>query len=118
MLPFGMALVSINYVVLPFAAERVLTVMAWPFFWGLANHFCMTVLVSYMNSLSPRLRGTIMGLFSFTTYFSLGTAGAVYGPVYQVHGFFVVSFASAATVAVAAVIALQRSLALNSDRPR
>ncbi len=110
MLPLGLVLVSINYVVLPFAAERVLTVMAWPFFWGLANHFCMTVLVSYMNSLSPRLRGTIMGLFSFTTYFSLGTAGAVYGPIYQAHGFFAVSLASAVTVAVAAVIALRRSL--------
>jgi predicted MFS family arabinose efflux permease len=105
MLPLGLLLVGINYVVLPFAAERVLTVMAWPFFWGLANHFCMTVLVSYMNSLSPRLRGTIMGLFSFTTYFSLGTAGAVYGPVYQAHGFFAVSLASAATVSLAAVIA-------------
>ena len=110
MLPLGLALVSINHIVLPFAAERVLTVMAWPFFWGLANHFCMTVLVSYMNSLSPRLRGTIMGLFSFTTYFSLGTAGAVYGPIYQAHGFFAVSLASAVTVAVAAVIALRRSL--------
>ena len=118
MLPLGLALVSINYIVLPFAAERVLTVMAWPFFWGLANHFCMTVLVSYMNSLSPRLRGTIMGLFSFTTYFSLGTAGAVYGPVYQAHGFFAVSRASAATVAVAALIALRRSLSVSPGLPQ
>lgn len=118
MLPLGLALVSINYIVLPFAAERVLTVMAWPFFWGLANHFCMTVLISYMNSLSPRLRGTIMGLFSFTTYFSLGTAGAVYGPVYQAHGFFAVSLASAATVAVAALIALRRSLSVSPGLPQ
>lgn len=110
MLPLGLTLVGINYLVLPFAAERIATVAAWPFFWGLANHFCMTTLVSYMNTLSARLRGTIMGLFSFTTYVSLGTAGAVYGPVYQAHGFFAVSFASAATVAVAALIALRRSL--------
>ncbi|PZF75440.1 hypothetical protein DK847_18150 [Aestuariivirga litoralis] len=111
MLPLGLALVGVNYLVLPFAAERIVSVALWPFFWGLANHFCMTTLVSYMNTLSPRLRGTIMGLFSFTTYVSLGTAGAVYGPVYQAHGFFAVAFASAATVAVAAVIALKRSLA-------
>lgn len=109
MLPLGLVLVGLNYLVLPFAAERIVTIAAWPFFWGLANHFCMTTLVSYMNTLSPRLRGTIMGLFSFTTYLSLGTAGAVYGPVYQAHGFFAVSFASAATVAVAAVIAFRRS---------
>lgn len=120
MLPLGLALVGLNYLVLPFAAERVLTVALWPFLWGLANHFCMTTLVSYMNTLSQRLRGTIMGLFSFTTYVSLGTAGAVYGPVYEAHGFFVVSFASAATVALAAVIALRRSLAVSpgSLQPR
>ena len=120
MLPLGLALVGLNYLVLPLAAERVLTVALWPFLWGLANHFCMTTLVSYMNTLSQRLRGTIMGLFSFTTYLSLGTAGAVYGPVYEAHGFFVVSFASAATVALAAVIALRRSLAVSpgSLQPR
>jgi DHA1 family inner membrane transport protein len=117
MLPLGLTLVGINYLVLPFAAERIVTIAAWPFLWGLANHFCMTVLVSYMNTLSPRLRGTIMGLFSFTTYVSLGTAGAIYGPVYQAHGFFVVSFASAATVAVAALIALRRSLAVSPGSP-
>jgi len=117
MLPLGLLLVGINYVVLPFAAERIVTVALWPFFWGLANHFCMTSLVSYMNTLSPRLRGTIMGLFSFTTYVSLGTAGAVYGPVYQAHGFYAVSFAAAATVAVAALIALKRSLAVSPGSP-
>ena len=120
MLPLGLALVGLNYLVLPLAAERVLTVALWPVLWGLANHFCMTTLVSYMNTLSQRLRGTIMGLFSFTTYLSLGTAGAVYGPVYEAHGFFVVSFASAATVALAAMIALRRSLAVSpgSLQPR
>ena len=117
MLPLGLLLVGINYLVLPFAAERIVTVAAWPFFWGLANHFCMTTLVSYMNTLSPRLRGTIMGLFSFTTYVSLGTAGVVYGPVYEAHGFYAVSFASAATVAVAALIALRRSLAVSPGSP-
>ena len=61
--------------------------------------------------------GTIMGLFSFTTYVSLGTAGAVYGPIYQAHGFYAVSFASAATVAVAALIALRRSLAVSPGSP-
>lgn len=117
MLPLGLLLVGINYLVLPFAAERIVTVALWPFFWGLANHFCMTTLVSYMNTLSPRLRGTIMGLFSFTTYVSLGTAGAVYGPLYEARGFYAVAFAAAATVAVAAVIALKRSLAVSPGSP-
>ncbi|WP_373503415.1 MFS transporter [Aestuariivirga sp.] len=104
-LPLGLVLVGFNYVILPFMAETIMTVALYPFVWGLANHFCMTALVSYMGSLSPRMRGTVMGLFSFTTYVSLGTAGAIYGPVYDAHGFFAVSFASAATVAAATVAA-------------
>ena len=48
---------------------------------------------------------------------ALGIAGAVYGPVYQAHGFYAVSFASAATVAVAALIALKRSLAVSPGSP-
>ena len=102
-LPLGLALVGLNYLILPFAAETVITVAAYPFIWGLANHFCMTTLVSYMGALSPQMRGTVMGLFSFTTYLSLGMAGAVYGPVYDAYGFFVVSFASAATMGAAAL---------------
>ncbi|MFN4142492.1 MFS transporter [Aestuariivirga sp.] len=113
-LPLGLLLVGVNYLVLPFAAETIVTVAAWPFAWGLANHLCMTALVSYMNTLSARMRGTIMGLFSFTTYLSLGTAGAVYGPLYQSHGFFAVSFASAATAGLAALMAWRRG---NKLRP-
>mgnify|MGYP000464520416 CR=1 FL=1 len=65
--------------------------------WGDYNDY----VVESLRKHPARLRGTIMGLFSFTTYVSLGMAGAVYGPVYQAHGFYAVSFASAATVAVA-----------------
>lgn len=107
-LPLGLGLAGLNYAILPFAAENIFTVAGWPFFWGLANHFCMTAIVSYLNTLSARLRGAIMGLFSFTTYLSLGTAGAVYGPIYQHFGFFAVSFASVATLAAGMVIASLR----------
>jgi predicted MFS family arabinose efflux permease len=103
-LPLGLSLVGLNYLLLPFAAENIVAVAAYPFIWGLANHFCMTILVSFMGSLSPALRGTVMGLFSFTTYVALGTAGAVYGPVYDSRGFFVVAFASAATLGLAALM--------------
>jgi DHA1 family inner membrane transport protein len=107
-LPLGLSLVGLNYLLLPIAAENIVAVAAYPFLWGLANHFCMTVLVSFMGSLSPALRGTVMGLFSFTTYVALGTAGAVYGPVYDAQGFFAVSFASAATLGAAAVLTIAR----------
>jgi len=114
-MPLALGLVGLNYLVLPFAADNMLAIAAYPFIWGLANHICMTTLVSFMGALSPQLRGTVMGLFSFVTYVSLGTAGAVYGPVYAAHGFFAVSFASAATLFAAAVMAYA---SLRPDRPR
>ncbi len=104
LMPFGLLAVGVNYLVLPFAAEHQAVILCYPFLWGFANHFCMTTLVSYLGSLSQRLRGTVMGLFSFVTYVSLGTAGAVYGPVYDAHGFFAVSFAAAFQLALAAAV--------------
>lgn len=103
-LPLSLVLVGVNYLVLPFAAQNMWVVAAYPVLWGLANHFCMTSLVSYIGALSPAHRGTAMGLFSFITYVALGLAGAVYGPVYEAHGFAATSYASAATAFAVAVI--------------
>ncbi len=107
-LPLALALVGCNYLALPFAASGVAVIAVYPVVWGLANHFCMTSLVSHMGALSPPHRGAIMGLFSFTTYVALFTAGAVYGPVYDAKGFFAVSFASSATLFLAALLAQWR----------
>jgi predicted MFS family arabinose efflux permease len=103
-LPLGLTLVGLNYLALPVAAQWVAGAAAYPFLWGLANHFCMTALVATMGALSPPLRGTIMGLFSFTTYLALGTAGAAYGPVYDAMGFTAVCLAATATLALAALM--------------
>ncbi len=102
LLAAGLFLVGLNYAVLPFATLSVVAIALYPFFWGLANHFCMTALVSFLESLSPERRGTIMGLFSFVTYVAEGMAGAAYGSVYESHGFFAVSFAATATLWAAA----------------
>lgn len=101
-LPLTLFLVGLNYAALPVAALTVATMMVYPFVWGLANHLCMTALVSYLGALSTRMRGAVMGLFSFTTYLALGTAGFVYGPVYDAHGFAAVSLASMVTLWLAA----------------
>lgn len=103
-LPMALGLVGLNYLVLPLATGNMLVVAVYPVIWGLANHFCMTSLVSFMGALSPQLRGTIMGLFSFVTYAALGTAGAVYGPVYDGLGFFAVSGAATMTLFTAAAL--------------
>lgn len=105
-LPRGLLLVGLNYAVLPFSTISILTTAAYPFLWGFANHLCMTALVSFLNSLSIEKRGTVMGLFSFVTYVSVGAGGAAYGPVYEAFGFYPVSLAAAAMLVAAAGLVL------------
>lgn len=104
LLPFGLIVVGLNYAILPIATGNIITAACYPLAWGLANHFCMTALVSFMGSLSEEKRGTVMGLFSFVTYVSVGIGGAVYGPVYDRAGFMAVSLAATGTLWLAAII--------------
>jgi predicted MFS family arabinose efflux permease len=99
----GLVLVGLNYLALPYATQSVAATVTYPVLWGLANHLCMTAIVSFLGSLSAARRGTIMGLFSFVTYVALAAGGALYGSVYDAYGFFAVSFAATATLWIAAL---------------
>lgn len=99
-------LVGLNYAVLPFATSHVWTTATYPFLWGLANHLCMTSLVSYLGQAPIEKRSTIMGLFSFTTYLAVGVGGAIYGSVYDQFGFLAVSLAATATLWLGATAVL------------
>ncbi len=103
LLALGLFFVGLNYAVLPYAAQSLVAIAVYPVLWGLANHFCMTTLVSFLGSLSAERRSAIMGLFSFVTYVSVGVAGAVFGSVYTGHGFFAVAFAATATLWATAI---------------
>lgn len=96
--------VGLNYVVLPFAMSALWSVFLFPFVWGLANHFCMNVLVSFIGGAPPAARSTAMGLFSFITYVAVGLGGAIFGTVYTIAGFRTVSFAATATLWFAAIL--------------
>jgi DHA1 family inner membrane transport protein len=107
-------LVGANYVILPHAVLSVWSALAFPFVWGLANHICMNVLVSYIGAAPPAARSTAMGLFSFITYVAVGLGGAVFGSVYAQMGFGTVSYAAAATLwlaALAVAVLLRRQTA-------
>jgi len=99
-------LVGLNYAVLPLATAHVWTTATYPFFWGLANHLCMTSLVAYLGQAPGEKRATIMGLFSFTTYAAVGMGGAIYGSVYDQFGFTIVSLAATATLWLGATAVL------------
>jgi DHA1 family inner membrane transport protein len=107
-------LVGANYVILPHAVLSVWSALAFPFAWGLANHICMNVLVSYIGAAPAAARSTAMGLFSFITYVAVGLGGAVFGSVYAQMGFGTVSYVAAATLwlaALAVAVLLRRQAA-------
>lgn len=103
----GLFLVGLNYLALPYATQWAAATVAYPLLWGLANHLCMTAIVSFLGSLSAAMRGAIMGLFSFVTYVAVAAGGAFYGVVYDAYGFFAVSFAATATLWIAALAVQQ-----------
>jgi MFS transporter, DHA1 family, inner membrane transport protein len=105
-MPGALFLVGLNYAALPFATWHIWTTATYPFFWGLANHLCMTSLVAYLSQAPVEKRGTIMGLFSFITYVAVGVGGAVYGSVYDHFGFMAVSLAATATLWIGAAVAV------------
>jgi predicted MFS family arabinose efflux permease len=100
----GLLAVGANYLVLPFALQAFWSALAYPFIWGLANHICLNVLVSFIGAAPPAERSTAMGLFSFITYVAVGLGGAVYGSVYAEAGFMAVSFAAMAGLLIAALL--------------
>lgn len=96
--------VGLNYLILPFALLGFWTTLTYPFLWGLANHVCMNVLVSFIGDAPAAERSTAMGLFSFITYLAVGLGGAVYGTVYAQMGFMPVSFAAMLGMVLAAIL--------------
>jgi DHA1 family inner membrane transport protein len=103
-MPFALALVGINYFILPEAVAAPYAAMAYPFVWGVINHCCLNSNVSYLSGLSVAQRPAIMGLYTFVTYITVGIAGIVYGPIYEAHGFQIVSWmAGAGALLVAAI---------------
>ena len=104
LLAISLFVVGLNYIVLPFALQGFWPALLYPFIWGLANHLCMNLLVSFIGSAPPAERSTAMGLFSFITYAAVGLGGAVYGSVYAAGGFAPVSYAASAGVIAAALL--------------
>ncbi|WP_374367748.1 MFS transporter [Dongia sp.] len=96
--------VGLNYLILPFALLEFWSTLTYPFLWGLANHICMNVLVSFIGGAPAAERSTAMGLFSFITYLAVGMGGAVYGAVYAQVGFMPVSFAAMLGMVLAAIL--------------
>jgi predicted MFS family arabinose efflux permease len=95
LMPLAFLAVAIVYALLSLGAASVTALLAIAFFWGLANHFGLNILIMRLTALDPAKRGTIMGLNSAVTYLAVFAGTCGFGPIYASYG-----FATCAAVAV------------------
>lgn len=79
--------------------------LAVVFFWGLANHFGLNVLIMRLTALDPARRGAVMGLNSGVTYLALFAGTIGFGAAYAGNAFPILPLAAAGLMLIAALAA-------------
>lgn len=105
LLPFIFLVVAGIYVLMSLASGSYAAMLAIVFFWGLANHFGLNVLIMRLTALDPEKRGAIMGLNSGVTYIALFAGTIGFGAAYACSGAFHILPLAAAGLMLAAVLA-------------
>jgi MFS transporter, DHA1 family, inner membrane transport protein len=93
------------YVVLALASANAPAILAIMFFWGLANHFGLNMLIMRLTALDPKQRGAVMGLNSAVTYLAVFAGTSAFGPAYTTFGFAACAAVAAALTLVSAAVA-------------
>jgi predicted MFS family arabinose efflux permease len=105
LLPLIFLIVAGVYVAIAAGCGAYISMLAVVFFWGLANHFGLNVLIMRLTALDPGRRGAIMGLNSGVTYLALFAGTVSFGQAYSWAGFYVLPLAAAGLMLAAALFA-------------
>jgi len=87
LMPITFLAVAGVYLVMALASASPVAVLAIMFFWGLANHFGLNMLIMRLTALDPARRGAVMGLNSAVTYLAVFAGTSTFGPLYTAYGF-------------------------------
>lgn len=113
-LPAMFLAVAFVYLGMGAASGSYVLILAVVFFWGLANHFGLNVLILRLGALDPARRGAVMGLNSGVTYLALFAGTASFGALYTATGFATLPVAAAVLMLLAG---LSASLARSRTAP-
>lgn len=105
LLPLIFLVVAGIYVLMSMASGSYAAMLAVVFFWGLANHFGLNVLIMRLTALDPEKRGAIMGLNSGVTYLALFAGTLGFGTAYAGGAFHILPLAAAGLMLAAALAA-------------
>ena len=84
--PFAFAAVTFVYLAMVPAADSHAALIALCFFWGMANHVGLNLVVGRLTALDEARRGAILGLYSAVTYAAVFVATLAFRPVFDEHG--------------------------------
>lgn len=107
LMPVAFVAVAGVYLVLALASPSAVALLSIMFFWGLANHFGLNMLIMRLTALDPVRRGSIMGLNSAVTYLAVFAGTSAFGPVYAAYGFATCAAAAVALTLVSAAASLR-----------
>ena len=105
LMPIAFLGVAGVYVALALASAKAPAILAIMFFWGLANHFGLNMLIMRLTALDPTRRGAVMGLNSAVTYLAAFAGTSAFGPVYTAYGFAACAAAAVGLTLVSAAAA-------------
>jgi predicted MFS family arabinose efflux permease len=97
------------YVFLAAAADDAAMLVALCFFWGLANHVGLNLIVDRLAGLDPARAGAIMGLYGAVTYLAVSAGALLYEPLFAHFGFAGCALASVCFVIPVLAMALIRA---------
>lgn len=106
LLPITFVAIAGIFAAMAVASGAYVAMLAVMFFWGLANHYGVNLLIMRLTALDPAQRGAIMGLNSGVTYLALFAGTIGFGAMYARAGFTMLPLAGAGLMLLAALLAI------------
>ena len=93
-MPWAFVSIGLVYGLLGYGSGYFEVILALAFFWGVFNHFGLSVILTELASIEPKQKGTIMGLYSAITYVGASVGTYIYGLIYSSYDYAALNFVS------------------------
>lgn len=102
-MPASFITVATVYFLFALSGNNVPVVCTLMFFLGTANHLCLNLLITGLNTTDPSKRGAIMGLNSAVTYLAVFVGNTLFGAFYLHWGYTIVLYAAVGFVIISSM---------------
>jgi predicted MFS family arabinose efflux permease len=100
---WSLLILTLVYVMLAVASQRYGFLLFVALLWGVVNHLAINALIAALGAADPTRRGTVLGLYSATTYLCMSAATLGFGLLYDHTSFPALCYCAAVFCALAAI---------------